>query len=473
MESKPQPQAVEIEEAVLGALLIEKDAILDVMDIISPNSFYNTKHSMIFEAIITLNNSSEPIDLMTIVNQLKNTGKLTTIGGSYYLSQLTNRVSSSANIVSHCMILKQMEIRRSAINLGAKMMEEGYDDSTQAPDLMNYILDEAYKINSFSGGQRLKTNAELIRDDKIKIEFANTNKGITGQQTGIDNIDNLFGGYQDSDLIIKAARPGMGKTSQMLSEASNMVIEHNATAYIVSIEMTARQLMRKLISIDAEIDLKQMNEGEMTKEDWSRYNNTASKYIDSGLIIDDKTKTLNGIRKEAKKLSMKGKLDIVFIDYLQLINHKVSQGRSKENEVSEISKSLKQLAKEIDVPIVCLSQLSRAVEIRGGEKIPILSDLRDSGSIEQDADIVQFLYRPEYYDISEDAEGNSTHQVAYMIVSKHRNGTTKDVKMRFIGNFTKFTNWTEEPFSPQKFGIDMPVSEEFEVKKIKDDDVPF
>ena len=159
MESKPQPQAVEIEEAVLGALLIEKDAILDVMDIISPNSFYNTKHSMIFEAIITLNNSSEPIDLMTIVNQLKNTGKLTTIGGSYYLSQLTNRVSSSANIVSHCMILKQMEIRRSAINLGAKMMEEGYDDSTQAPDLMNYILDEAYKIHSFSGGQRLKTYA--------------------------------------------------------------------------------------------------------------------------------------------------------------------------------------------------------------------------------------------------------------------------------------------------------------------------
>ena len=324
MESKPQPQAVEIEEAVLGALLIEKDAILDVMDIISTDSFYNTKHSMIFEAIITLNNSSEPIDLMTIVNQLKNTGKLTTIGGAYYLSQLTNRVSSSANIVSHCMILKQMEIRRSAINLGAKMMEEGYDDSTQAPDLMNYILDEAYKINSFSGGQRLKTNAELIRDDKIKIEFANTNKGITGQQTGIYNIDNLFGGYQDSDLIIKAARPGMGKTSQMLSEASNMVIEHNATAYIVSIEMTARQLMRKLISIDAEIDLKQMNEGKMTKEDWSRYNNTASKYIDSGLIIDDKTKTLNGIRKEVKKLSMKGKLDIVFIDYLQLINHKVS-----------------------------------------------------------------------------------------------------------------------------------------------------
>jgi replicative DNA helicase len=476
MQDKLPPKAIKIEEAVLGAILSHKDIILEVLDIITETSFYKEEHKKVFQAAVDLNNESKSIDILTVTYKLQEKGDLELIGGAYFVSQLTNQSSTSSNIQEHSLILKQMEIKREAIRIGMDMMSNGYDNTIQAPDLMEYVLDQAYKLNSFDGGQKLKTNSELILEDKQNIDYANTHKGITGKETGVVAIDRLFGGYQNSDLIIKAARPGVGKTSQMLSEASNMIVNKNDNVLIISIEMTATQLMRKLISIDAEIDLQQMNDGKMTPADWDRYNDTASKYIDSGLIIDDKTNTLNGIRKEAKKLKLKGKLDILFIDYLQLINHKVAAGRSKENEVSEISKALKQLAKELNVPIVCLSQLSRAVETRGGDKIPMLSDLRDSGSIEQDADIVQFLYRPEYYGLNELPDGESAHQVAFMNVAKHRNGTLKDVKMRFIGNFTKFTDWTDGSFNPQDFNkTAMPIGEDFdsEKKTKEDNDIPF
>lgn len=479
-QDKQQPQEVEVEETVLGALIIEKDAILEVMDILTPESFYKNENKQIFQAITNLNNESKTIDILTVTQELKRMEMLEIVGGAYRLSILTNKTSSAANIVQHAMIIKQAEIKRNAIKLGSEIIDSAYSDSTDAVDITDYILNEAYNISSFTENTTVKTNAELLRELKSDIHSATESKGMTGMRTGIHDIDKLFGGYQPTDLIIKAARPAQGKTSQAICEAVNMSFECEEDVLFFSLEMGAKQLMARMASVTTGIPLHKIRNGNLTKEEWGAYNTGTSQLFSDKLIIIDNVFTLNGIKKVSKKLSLKRKIKAIYIDYLQLIEHKVAAGRNRENEISEISRALKMLAKELNVPVIALSQLSRAVESRGGEKIPMLSDLRDSGSIEQDADIVQFLYRPEYYKILEDAEGNSTHQVAYLIVAKHRNGSLKDIKMRFIGECTKFENWNEHgSFTPDNYtsSSSLPISNDFDVSsqdaKEKQDDLPY
>jgi replicative DNA helicase len=450
-KAKLMPHAIDIEEAVLGAILLDKDAILEVIDIVSEDSFYKTEHKKIYKSILELNNNSETIDIITVAQRLKKNGDLERVGGAFGITQITDRVASSANIESHARILKQKEISRSLIKLGSEILESAYDETVDVFDITEHLLTEAYNIDSDDKSSKEESNSELLIQLKRNIEQANLKSGISGLTTGIHKIDALYGGYQNGHLIIKAGRPAMGKSAQALCEASHMALHEGKSVLLFSLEMTSLELMRRLIAINTEIPLTRMQEGNMTDDDWKVYNEVASRIMDSKLkIIDTPGMTLNGIRKISKKHAMKYGLDAMFIDYLQLINHFV-KGGSREQEVSIISKSLKQLAKELDIPVVALCQLSRAVEQRGGAKKPILSDLRESGSIEQDADSVQFLYRPEYYGITEDEDGNSVVGKGFMLIAKNRHGATKDIEMKFIGSLTKFDNWSDnQSFIPQE-----------------------
>ena len=484
---KLPPQAVKVEESILGGLLSYPDLLMEIIDILSPSSFYKEANQKIYYAIIQLNNASRPIDMLTVIEQLKKNGDLDIVGGMYYISQLTNAPSSQMNILEHSRIVKEKEIARDLIRIGSEIVVEAYDETFDVFETTEKLINEAYNVSDITDSQELKSNAELLLEDKAKIELAKTVKGITGIPTGIKEVDDLFGGYQNSDLIIKAARPSVGKTAQAICEANHMAFVAKKTVLFFSIEMSAQQLMRRFISVNTEIPLSQMQDGNMTQDDWKRYNAEASRLTSDKLIIDDRTSTLNGIKKVSKKLSLKRKIDIIYIDYLQFITHRVEKGRSKENEVSEISKALKMLAKELNIPIVCLSQLNRAVETRGGAKKPMLSDLRDSGSIEQDADIVQFLYRPEYHGITEDEDGRSMENVAYMIVAKNRNGAVKDVEMTFLKQYTKFqsaniyktenqhSGINNTPPPPSDFNINKTIEGQkgdgFELSKEEQDDI--
>ena len=470
-ESKLVPQAIDVEEVVLGALLLDKDAILEVIDVLSINSFYKTEHQKVYEAILDLNNNSEAIDLVTVTQKLMKKGELNMVGGAYAVSSLTDRVSSAANIETHARILKQKEIARSLITLSNEILDSAYDETVDVLDITEHLLTEAYNIDTDDRGSSVETNTELLRQLRRDIEQANTKQGITGLTTGIQKLDHLYGGYQKGHMIVKAGRPAMGKSAQALCEASHMAIEQGKSVLFFSLEMTSLELMRRLIAINTEIPLTRMQEGNMSASDWTAYNTHASIIMDSKIkIIDTPGLSLNSIRRIAKKHAMRFGLDAIYIDYLQLITH-FTKGGNREQEISIISRSLKALAKELNVPLIALAQLSRAVESRGGAKKPMLSDLRESGSIEQDADSVQFLYRPEYYGITEDEDGNDLRDKGFILIAKNRHGSTKDIDMRFIGTLTKFTDWSEqsigfeqEPYDPNA-GMDM--NNNF------DNDVPF
>lgn len=443
------PQAVEFEEAILGALMLESDSIIEIIGILNVSSFYKDSNQKVYAAILELFHKSEAVDILTVCNKLKEKGHLKLIGGAYFISQLTNRVASAVNIEHHARIVYQKEMGRNLIRIGSEVVKDSYDETKDVFEVTDKLLNDIQSLGSISESNQ-KTNTEILAEAKIDVENANTFKGITGATTGIDGVDRFFGGYQKTDLIILAARPGMGKTSQALCEANNMAYIDNKEEEDViffSLEMGHKQLIKRLISINSRIGGEQLRSGRLTDEDWRIYNETTSMLMGDKLIIIDDIYTLNGIVRKAKQLCLKGKVKAIFIDYLQLIIHDVGS-RNKENEVSEVSRTLKLMAKQLDVPLKVLSQLNRAVETRGGNKIPQLSDLRDSGSIEQDADIVQFLYRPEYYKIMEDENGQSTEGLALMMVAKHRNGGLGDIKMKFIGGCTKFENIEENTQFP-------------------------
>ena len=440
---KIPPQEIEIEKAVLGAIMIEKDSLLDVIDILNINSFYLDNHKEIYKAIIQINERSESIDILTVSNQLKTNGKLELIGGDYYIAQLTNRISSSANIEFHARIIKQKQIARELISLGTDVIKNAYDNTKDVISVLDNLLNDVYEIGDIQESGKSFSNTELLRELKNDIQNAKTLQGITGLTTGIQKKDQLFGGYQKTHLIIKAGRPAMGKSADALCEAEHIATELNKNVLFFSLEMSSKELTMRRVSVSTEITLNKLRGGYMTSDDWKYYNEVTSKMMTNNLrIVDTPGISLNSIRKIAKKHAIKYGLDIIFVDYLQLIEHKV-QGANREQEISAISRGLKKLAKELDVPVVCLSQLSRAVETRGGNKKPILSDLRESGAIEQDADIVQFLYRPEYYGINEDESGESTVGKGYCIVAKNRHGACKDIPMRFIPELTKFEDWKD------------------------------
>ncbi|WP_111683721.1 replicative DNA helicase [Winogradskyella tangerina] len=443
-KGKIPPQALDLEEVVLGAMMIDKKGVDEVIDILSPDAFYLEKHKFIFEAIFKLFENSEPIDLLTVSSQLKKDEKLDVIGGDFYLISLTQRVSSSAHIEFHARIILQKYIQRSLIKISNEIIEEAYDETKDVFDLLDNAEAKLYEVTQGNVKKSTETAQSLVIQAKKKIEEISNKEGLSGIPSGFDKLDKLTSGWQPSDLVIVAARPGMGKTAMTLTMARNIAVNSNIPVAFFSLEMSSVQLITRLISSETGLSSEKLRTGRLEKHEWEQLNVKVKTLEKAPLFIDD-TPSLSifDLRAKARRLASQYGIKLIVIDYLQLMTAGGSmKGGNREQEISTISRNLKALAKELNVPVIALSQLSRAVETRGGSKRPLLSDLRESGAIEQDADIVSFIYRPEYYKIDEwdDEERSPTEGQAEFIVAKHRNGGLENIRLKFIGHLGKFDN---------------------------------
>ena len=455
MFGKLPPQARDMEQAVLGALMIDKEAIGDVIDILKPEGFYDDKNSMIFKAILDLFEHSEPIDILTVTEQLKRNGDLDSIGGPYYLTELTNRVASSANSEFHARIVVQKFIQRELIRVSSQIIEDAYEDTTDVFDLLDKSEKSIFEITNNNLRRGMQDMNQLVAKALNEISEVREKKGLLGIPSGFVELDRMTSGWQPTDLVIVAARPAMGKTSFVLNMARNAAVEHDQAVVVFSLEMGATQLAKRLITSETEIESDKIKNGRLEGYEWMELNKKVEKLSNAKLFIVD-TPAINifELRAQCRRLKSAHDISMIFIDYLQLMSGtNEGKGGNREQEISNISRSLKSIAKELNIPVIALSQLSRAVETRGGDKRPQLSDLRESGAIEQDADMVIFLYRPEYYGFHQDEDGNSTQGIAEVIISKHRNGATGTVNLKFINKFVKFTNL--DSFSDlDQFGTD-------------------
>ncbi len=460
-KGKIPPQAVDLEEVVLGAMMIDKKGVDEVIDILHPDVFYKDAHRYIYEAIFTLFETSEPVDLLTVSAQLKKAGRLDQVGGDFYLIKLTQKVASSAHIEFHARIILQKYIQRSLIKISNEIIEDAYNDSTDVFDLLDNAEARLYEVTQGNLKRSAETAQNLVIMAKKKIEEISNKEGLSGIPSGFDKVDRLTSGWQPSDLVIIAARPGMGKTALTLSMARNMAVNSNIPVAFFSLEMSSVQLITRLISSETGLTSEKLRTGRLEKHEWEQLNVKVKTLEKAPLFIDD-TPSLSifDLRAKARRLVSQHKIRLIILDYLQLMTAGGSQkGGNREQEISTISRNLKALAKELDVPVIALSQLSRAVETRGGSKRPILSDLRESGAIEQDADIVSFIYRPEYYKIDEwdDEERTPTQGQAEFIVAKHRNGGLDNIRLKFIAQLGKFDNLDDfdSPFEFQsKMNVD-------------------
>lgn len=443
-KGKIPPQALDLEEVVLGAMMIDKKGVDEVIDILSAEAFYKDAHKHIFEAIFKLFENSEPVDLLTVSSQLKKDEKLDLIGGDFYLISLTQRVSSSAHIEFHARIILQKYIQRSLIKISNEIIEEAYDETKDVFDLLDTAEAKLYEVTQGNVKKSTETAQSLVIQAKKKIEEISNKEGMSGIPSGFDKLDKLTSGWQPSDLVIVAARPGMGKTAFTLTMARNVAVNSNIPVAFFSLEMSSVQLITRLISSETGLSSEKLRTGKLEKHEWEQLNVKVKTLEKAPLFIDD-TPSLSifDLRAKARRLASQYGIKMIMIDYLQLMTAGGSQkGGNREQEISMISRNLKALAKELNVPVIALSQLSRAVETRGGSKRPLLSDLRESGAIEQDADIVSFIYRPEYYKIDEwdDEERSPTEGQGEFIVAKHRNGGLENIRLKFIGHLGKFDN---------------------------------
>lgn len=441
---KLPPQAIELEEAVLGALMIEKDALTAVVDILQPSSFYRESHQRIYNSILQLFGKSEPIDMLTVTTQLRSTGELEFIGGASYLVKLTNKVNSAANIEYHARIITQSAIKRDMIKIAGDILKDAYEDTTDVFNLLDKTEQTFFEISERNIRKNYADASTIMRATIEELEKKKNNKdGLTGVASGFTALDRITSGWQNTELTIIAARPAMGKTAFVVSAMRNAAVEWKIPVAMFSLEMSATQLMLRLISAEAEIDSNKLRKGKLENHEWVQLHQKIKNLSSAPIYIDD-TPALSILEMRAKCRRLKAQFDIglVIIDYLQLMTADSGGGAkgNREQEIAAISRAMKNLAKEINVPVIALSQLSRAVETRGGDKRPQLSDLRESGSIEQDADMVMFLYRPEYYKITQDEQGNSTEGVGEVIIAKNRSGDVDTVKLKFIGKYTKFTD---------------------------------
>lgn len=447
---KVQPQAIQLEEAVLGAIMLDKDALPTVTEILRRESFYLESHQMIYETMETIYGLSQPIDLLTVHEALKKAGNLEKIGGITYLMELTNKIASAANIEFHARIIAQKYIQRELIRVSTLIIQDSFDETKDVFQLLDSAEQNLYEITD----KNLNTGYESLKNLAIKAQReieAASQKGsdMTGVTTGYVELDKLTSGWQPSDLIIIAARPGMGKTAFTLSLAKNAA-EHGKGVAVFSLEMASVQLVQRLISMEAEIPGSKLRNGQMEDYEWRKLHEAVEKLADTPIYIDD-TPGINifELRAKCRRLKQNHDISMIVIDYLQLMSGAPGGGGSggnREQEISAISRALKGLAKELNVPVIALSQLSRAVESRGGEKRPMLSDLRESGAIEQDADIVTFIYRPGYYGIEEGDMGVPS-DLTEIIIAKHRNGSLDTVELRFVGQYVKFEDPGEGGFS--------------------------
>ena len=465
-KGKIPPQATDLEEVVLGAMMIDKKGVDEVIDILHPEVFYKDAHRYIYEAIFKLFENSEPVDLLTVSSQLKKDGRLESAGGDFYLIKLTQKVASSAHIEFHARIILQKFIQRSLIKISNEIIEEAYEDATDVFDLLDTAESKLYDVTQGNLKRSAETAQNLVIQAKKRIEEIAGKEGLSGIPSGFDKLDKLTSGWQPSDLVIVAARPGMGKTALTLSMARNIAVNSNIGVAFFSLEMSSVQLITRLISSETGLSSEKLRTGRLEKHEWEQLNVKVKALETAPLFIDD-TPSLSifDLRAKARRLASQHDIKMIIIDYLQLMTAGGSQkGGNREQEISTISRNLKALAKELNVPVIALSQLSRAVETRGGSKRPILSDLRESGAIEQDADIVSFIYRPEYYKIDEwdDEERSPTAGQAEFIVAKHRNGGLENIRLKFLGHLGKFDNLDD---------FDSPF--EFQSKMNADDDNPF
>ncbi|RLD39543.1 MAG: replicative DNA helicase [Bacteroidetes bacterium] len=437
---KIPPQALDFEEAVLGALMLEKNALTAVIDILHPEVFYKQAHQKIFKAIQNLFASTEPIDILTVSNKLKSEGELEEIGGAYYITQLTNRVASSANIEYHARILMQKFVQRELIRVSSETIKDAFEDGTDVFELLDKAEQQMFDISENNFRRESLDMKSLVKEAYDEIEAAKNSEGsLRGIPSGFTELDRLTAGWQKSDLIVIAARPGMGKTAFALTMARNAAMAKRPVA-VFSLEMSAVQLTTRLISSEAEITSNKLKKGELADHEWTQLNERIKSLVEAPIFIDD-TPALSvfELRAKCRRLKEQHKIELIVIDYIQLMRGGDGTG-NREQEISTISRSLKALAKELNVPVLILSQLNRSVETRGGSKKPQLSDLRESGAIEQDADMVIFIYRPEYYDITEDEQGSDTTGKGEIIIAKHRNGALDSVTLKFIGQYTKFVD---------------------------------
>ncbi len=434
------PAAPEIEASVLGAMMIEKEAVPKAIELLTSNSFYLTEHKKIFEAMVSLFESGEPIDTVTLYEELKKREQLDEIGGAVYLSKLSQNISSAANIEYHAKIILEKEILRGLISSSHEIARAAYDGTEDAFD----ILDEAErKIFEITESHLKKSFLGMDRAVRDALEYIEAIHSKTNQKfsvpTGFYELDEILGGFQKSDLVIIAARPSMGKTAFALTLARNAAIEHKVPVGIFSLEMSTMQLIIRMLCAEGRLNAHLVRTGKLPSSEGVKLSKNAHKLIESPIYVDDTpAQTVLEIRAKARRLKVEKNIGMIIIDYLQLMQGP-AKAESREREISHISRSLKSLAKELNIPILALAQLNRAVETRN-DKRPQLSDLRESGSIEQDADVVIFLNRPEYYGMMKDENGNSLEGVAEIIVGKQRNGPTGDVKLAFIKEYARFEN---------------------------------
>ena len=452
------PHDLELEKSVLGSLILDKTVFDAISNIIKTETFFYETHQLIYSAILQLFANSEPIDLKTTINQLKKNDTLEEVGGAYYIATLTaNAGGAIANIKYYAKVLVELAMRRNLIDTCVKVQENAYNQANDVFDLINVAEQSIFQITSKNVRESYKSITSIAVDAIQSIQTLSQSKGkLTGVPSGFYELDAQTSGWQKSDLVVVAARPGMGKTAFVLSAIRNATVVYKKPIALFSLEMSSAQLIYRLLAGESNVSITSIRNGLLEDFEWEKIINASSTLSKAPLFIDDSPAlSIFELRTKARRLKAKHDIQMIVVDYLQLMTGDTSKKSSnREQEISSISRGLKTLAKELDVPVIALSQLSRAVEARGGSKRPMLSDLRESGAIEQDADMVILLYRPDYYGISENHEGESLKDVAEVIIAKFRNGSQGTISLQFIDKFTKFSNLKKENIINSKMNGD-------------------
>lgn len=464
MGRKP-PQALDIEEAVLAAMMLDSECVTDVLASLSPECFYNESHKKIYKAICDIASRNEKIDILTVADELTKVGELDLVGGASYLSALSMKIGAAANTDYHTKILLQKFIQRELISISYRVQKQAFEDTLSVDDLLQYAQQKVFELTEHHM-KRETSRIDSILNQAIDdiTQDQKRESSLSGVPSGYQNIDKITCGWQASDLIILAARPSMGKTAFVLTMARNMAVDHKVPVAVFSLEMSQTQLVKRLLVSETGLSADKIKGAEKFKDpqDWNQLNERLEKLSKAPLWIDDTPSlTISDLRSKARRLVQSQGVKMIIIDYLQLMVGPSELRGMREQEVSAISRSLKSIAKELNVPIMALSQLNRSVEIRGGNKRPQLSDLRESGAIEQDADIVMFIHRPEFVGTADDKSYPGQTQ---LIIAKHRNGEVTDVEMRFISSEVKFVdaNVTYHNYA-SKMNDDIMVGTDFEI----------
>lgn len=433
---KVPPHDIEAEQAVLGSMLMDKDAVIAAIEVLKAEAFYREDDKAIYEAILALYNRSEPIDIITLKEELSSMGKLDKIGGLEYLAQLPEKVPTTANVQKYIHIVEEKSILRSLIKTANEIIELGYTPTEDVEDIMDNAEKKIFGIIQNRNQKGYVPIKDILVDTFSQLEqLYNQKQHITGVPTGFSDLDYKTAGLHNSDLILIAARPAMGKSAFALNIASYAAVKSNVPVAVFSLEMSKEQMVNRILCSEAMVDSNKLRTGKIEEEDWVKIASSIGPLSEAPIYIDDTPGiSIMEIRAKCRKLKLEKNIGLVVIDYLQLVQGSNKRGGSREQEISEISRSLKILAKEINVPVIALSQLSRAPEQRPDHR-PMLSDLRESGAIEQDADIVMFLYRDDYYN-----EESEKKNIAEVIIAKHRAGSTGTVELLWLGNYTKFAN---------------------------------